>query len=311
MKRLLLLLIGGVAAGAVLLARRVAIREDLDWADASKPGRVADIDGYGVHYVEQGAGPAIVLIHGFGGHTYHFRKIMPLLAHRHRVVALDLKGYGYSARDAGAGLSFTDQAVMVRGLMRHLGIDRAVIAGHSMGGAVARRFAATYPEATGALVLIASVTGEEHMPRRMPAAPLFKRMVPIGAGLVAGRILKASYYDPSVLTPEARAEYLRPIRIKGSMDGLLRSMSDRAKDHPIDDARITMPVLLLYGADDRVVPLSAAQRIRERLPHARLVVVQRAGHLLYDERPGECAGFIEEFLATSTSVSGATFAAPA
>jgi pimeloyl-ACP methyl ester carboxylesterase len=311
MKRLLVLLIGGLAAGAVLLARRVAIGEDLDWTDVPRPGRVVDIDGYGVHYVEQGAGPAIVLIHGFGGHTCHFRKIMPLLARGHRVVALDLKGYGYSQRDARAGLSFTDQSLMVRKLMRHLGIDRAVIVGHSMGGAVARRFAAAYPEATEALVLVASVTGEEHMHRRMPPAPLVKWLMPVGAGLVAGRILKASYYDPSVLTPEAREEYLRPIRLKGSLDGLLQSVRDGAGDLPIDDARIAMPVLLLYGADDRVVPLSAAQRIRECLPHARLAIVERAGHLLYDERPDECARFIEDFLATSTSDSGATFATPA
>jgi 2-hydroxymuconate-semialdehyde hydrolase len=311
MKKLLLLIVGGLAAGAVLLARKVAIREDLEWADVPKPGRVVDIDGYGVHYVEQGAGPAIVLIHGFGGHTYHFRNIMPLLARDHRVGALDLKGYGYSQRDAHAGLSFTDQVVMVRKLMQRLGIDRAVIVGHSMGGAVARRFAATYPEATEALVLMASVTGEEHLPRRMPAAPLIKPLVPLGAGLMAGRILKASYYDPSCVTPEVREEFLRPARLRGSMDGIFQSMRDRASDAPVDDARITMPVLLLYGAHDGVVPLSAAQRIRERLPHARLVVVERASHQLYDERPEECARIVEEFLREAKSAAGAPSATPA
>ena len=87
-------IVGLTLAGLAL--RRSGLREDLEWAEVSKPGKVIEIDGYGVHYVEAGEGPAIVLVHGFGGNTYNFRDQIPVLARSHRVVAVDLKGFGYS-----------------------------------------------------------------------------------------------------------------------------------------------------------------------------------------------------------------------
>ena len=90
---------------------------------------------------------------------------------------------------------------------------------------------------------------------------------------------------------------MRPVHLKGSMDGLMAMMSDAAdRDGPIDRSPITMPVLLLYGADDKIVPLSAARRLQEVIPHARLHVVDRAGHLLLEERPDECVRAIRGFL---------------
>lgn len=291
----------GLAAigGAAILLRRVRLREDLEWHDVVKPGSVATIDGYPVHYVDQGAGPAILLIHGFGGQTFSFRKIIPALTADHRVIAVDLKGYGYSARDATQDLSHTAQVRMLDALLQRLGIDRTVVVGHSMGGAVAMRFATTHPEKTAALVLLASASGEERHGRRMPPLPpaLLRPLLPYLAGIAATRLLEASFYDHANLTDEVREEYLRPAHIKGSMDGLLKMMRDAANDAPFDHARITMPVLLLNGAHDRVVPLSTAIAVRERIPHARLVVIERAAHLPMEDQPDETVRAIRDFLA--------------
>jgi pimeloyl-ACP methyl ester carboxylesterase len=306
MKWRALLVGGGVAAGIVVLGRKLALKEDLEWELVEKPGQVIDIDGYRVHYVEQGSGPAMVLVHGFGGSTYQYRKLMPLLARDHRVVAVDLKGFGYSERDAAAGLSQSDQVAMLRALLPRLGITRAVFAGHSMGGGVVQRFAATYPEMVEALVLIASVTGEErHARRALGPALVLRPLLPLLAGLAASRLIKGSFYDQSQLTPEVREGYLRPARIKGSMDGLIAMMRDGARDEPVDAARITCPVLVLSAAHDTVVPLSSAQRIRERLPQARLVVIDRAAHVLIEEQPEACAGAIRDFLAETAGAAGA------
>ncbi|HEY8172598.1 MAG TPA: alpha/beta hydrolase [Dehalococcoidia bacterium] len=308
MNRRTILAIGsGIAAIFALRGRRrLRLNEDLEWASLDKPGKVIDIDGYGVHHVEQGTGPAIVLIHGFGGHTYHYRRMIPSLAREHRVIAVDLKGFGYSERDANAGLSHEDQVAMLKKLLRRLDVDRALFVGHSMGGAVVQRLAAHHPEMVDGLVLIASVSGgaeEARIRRRMklPPAPIARRIIPYFGKFAASRLLGASFYDSAYLSDDIRAEYLRPGRIKGSMDGLLAMMRDGAHDPDIDQSKITMPVLIVNGAQDRIVPLSMAQKIRKRIPQARLVVIEHAKHAVVDERAEECSRAILDFLRDSAS----------
>jgi len=294
-KRTLFVLGAAGVAGAIVL-RRAGLREDLDWDLVARPGSLIDIDGYRVHFVEQGTGPAMVLVHGFAGQTASYAQLMPLLAQDYRVIAVDLKGFGYSERDAAAGLSQSDQVAMLRALLGKLGVARATFVGHSMGGAVVQRLAATCPEMVQALVLIASVASDERFPHGPLAALILRPFLPVLANVVATRLLDGLFYDRSVLTQEMREEYVRPAHIKGSMAGLLAMMRDSRDDPPIDAAAITKPVLLLYAAHDRVVPLSVAQRVRERIPQARLVVIDRAAHMLLAERPRECADAILSFL---------------
>lgn len=299
MDKRLIVAAGVVAVAGGLAARRIALREDLDWDTVEKPGRIVDVDGYGVHVVEQGAGPAVVLVHGFGGHTFSYRHLLPLLARTHRVVAVDLKGYGYSQRDAATGLAESDQVAMLRGLLDALRIDRAVFVGHSMGGGIVQRFAAAYPDRVEALVLAASVVAGAREPLfRLPAA-LVRPLLPLLASIAADRLLALSFYDRANASEEVRAEYLRPARIRGSMDGLLSAMRDSRRGGPCDFEQVRMPVLILSGGQDRVVPLSAARHLRERLPHARLVVLDGAGHMLLEERPEDCFRAIEDFLRES------------
>ncbi|MEX0750458.1 MAG: alpha/beta hydrolase [Dehalococcoidia bacterium] len=297
-KRTTVFALAGIAAGAALL-RRGGLREDLEWQELEKPGHIIDIDGYGVHIVEQGVGRAIVFIHGFGGQTFQYRHQLPYFARNHRVIAVDLKGFGYSERDANAGLSHTDQVAMLHSLLERLGIDHAVIVGHSMGGAVAQRFAAGHPAMVDALVLVAAMPADRR-PRRAPL-PAFALLpvLPLLARVAASRLLKYGFHDAANLTQEVREEYLRPARIKGSMYGLTKMMQDARSDLAVDLSRVTMPILLLYGAHDPVAPLSMAQQIRARIPRARLTVIERAAHLLLEERPDECNRAIGHFLRES------------
>jgi pimeloyl-ACP methyl ester carboxylesterase len=310
MKKRTKLALGGAAAiGAVALLRRSGLHEDLEWSEIVKPGHVMDIDAYGVHYLDNGEGPALLLIHGFGGQTFQYRRQVPYFARTHRVIVPDLKGFGYSERDANAGLSHSDQVAMLRTLLDRLGITRVSIVGHSMGGAIAQRFAATYPEMVDALVLAASMPADGR-PRspRLPGV-LLRPVLPLVAGAAASRLLAAGFDDPSLLTDEVREEYVRPARIKGSMDGLMQMMCDVRSDQPVDLARITMPVLLLFGAHDPVAPLGMAKQIRQRIPQARLTVIERAAHLLLEEQPDACNRAMADFL--RETVPAASSAAPA
>ena len=299
--------VGAVTAGALVL-RRVGLREDLEWSEVPKPGQVIALDGYGVHYVDQGEGPAVVLIHGFGGSTYSYRHQIPAFSRDHRVIAVDLKGFGYSERRADAGLSATDQVRMLKRLLDRLGVAHAAFVGHSMGGAVVQRFAATYPEAVDALVLAGSVRPVARARLWLPA-PLVRPFAPAIATLTASRILKLSFHDRTKLDDAVRDAYLRPLRLRGSLDGLLAMMRDHRRDAPADLSKARMPVLLLWGSDDRLVPLHAAQEIRRDLPQARLVVIEGAGHMLFEERPDACNQAIEDFLRDALAAQPARDAA--
>jgi pimeloyl-ACP methyl ester carboxylesterase len=266
MRNWMLLGLGATAIGGVALGRRYALHEDLNWETVAKPGRIS------------------------------YRHMLPVLSRDHRAIAVDLKGYGYSERDADSALSQSDQVTMLAGLLDRLDVEDAVVVGHSMGGAVAQRFAATHPKRVHALVLAASAPVELRPPPMNIPDTVLRPVLPALAGFAARRIFSASFYDRAKATPDVLEEYIRPSRIRGSMDGLLRMTRDRANDAPVETSGIKQPVLLLFAADDRIVKLHRAREMRERLPQARLVVVDRAGHLLMEERPDECNAAVIGFL---------------
>jgi len=294
MRRIFFLFFALAGAVLALIARLIARRENVDWRDASPPGQIADIDGVGIHYIDQGHGPAVVLVHGFGGHTFSFRHAIPALASDHRVVAVDLMGFGYSERPANADYSLTAQATRVLRLMDALGIDSAVALGHSMGGEVVMRMAALAPKRVEKLILVASVSGDR-LPS-LPPTPLLKPFLPALGRLTGRLMLRRSVYDRTFITPEMREGYLAPMRIRGSRDGLYQMLRDGRKDKKIDFSRITQPVLLVWAAAEKVVPGFALARLQKRLPQAEVVVIESAGHLLLEEQPDACNAAIGNFL---------------
>jgi pimeloyl-ACP methyl ester carboxylesterase len=297
-------IIAVTAIGSALLAlsRLVRRREDIDWRDAEVPGRIATIDGVGIHYIERGNGPPIVLIHGFGGHTFSFRYLIPDLATDHRVVALDLKGFGYSERPPKSDYSLGEQARLVVGLMDALGIERAALIGHSMGGEVAMRVAVGWPERVERLVLAASISGERFP--SLPLLPIIKPFLRLFARLFGRRVYKRMFYDRQLATADVLDAYRAPSRIRGSSDISYAVMRDVRRDKTVDFKRIKQAVLILWASHDRIVPRWVLGRLRRRLPEAEVVKVVRAGHLLLEERPDECSASIRRFL-PSTAGGGA------
>ena len=150
----------GLGLGAYAAYAQYAIRkfEYLDPLEADAPGSFLDIDGTAIHYVEAGKGDVGVLIHGWNGSTCSFRYTIPELAQDYHVIALDLKGYGYSARPKDGDYSLTAQSEIVARFMDRLAVKDSVVIGHSMGGAVATRLALRYPEWVKKLVLVDSVS---------------------------------------------------------------------------------------------------------------------------------------------------------
>src|SRR3990172_11255761 len=232
--------LAGYAAYAWYAQRRF---EDLEPETAGAPGTFVDVDGVRVHYVEAGRGEPVVLVHGWNGSTFSFRHTIPELARTHRVVALDLLGFGYSERPPRGDYSVTAQVRLVAGLMDRLGIPRAAVVGHSMGGGIAMHLALSHPERVSRLVLVDSVSVRESR-RALRAGRVLRHFLFLLAPLMqhSARMRDAAFrsivHDPAFLTADVVEGYVRPLRMKGHLRGLTQQLRDRGKEEQIDPAAI-------------------------------------------------------------------------
>ena len=301
-KRAATLALLGAAVGGLWAYSRREIRryESLDLSEVEKPGRIVSIDGVAVHYLEAGEGPALVLIHGLGASTFTFQRILPELARRFRVVALDLKGFGFSDRPDG-DYTLTAQADLVRQLMDRLGIEKASVLGHSMGGAVAMRLALAYPERVERLILASSASDLE-LGRRIWGAALLGRLLPLVAPFTLHNrrfrelSLKTGFYDTDHCTEQIIEGYMMPGRVRGYLRALGNTMAHWRRDPPLRPADITHRTLVLWGEADRWLPPSRGERLHRLISGSRLEVIRGGGHLFLQEQTDSSLRFIEDFL---------------
>ena len=295
--------IGGAAIVGLSAYARHSVRrfEDLEPESAGAPGTFIDVEGVRVHYVEAGRGEPVVLIHGLNASTFSFRYMIPDLAQHFRVVALDLKGFGYSERPAEGDFSLTAQAKLVEQTMARLGIERAAVIGHSMGGAVAMHLATLFPERVDKLVLVNSATDRE-LRRGLRLAPLIRPLLPAIAFLTFHRRgfrrfeLQSGIHDPSYLTPEILDEYIRWSRMKGHLRGLGSFLVDRRSDGPLRPEAISAPTLVLWGEHDRWLPPESGEELARLIPNAQLDLVPSSGHMPMEEQPDYSARALIAFL---------------
>ena len=307
------LAITGYAAYAQYAIRRF---EHLDPMNAGAPGSYLDIDGTAIHYVEAGRGEDVVLIHGWNGSTFSFRYTIPELAQRYRVIAIDLMGYGYSARMRDADYSLTAQSDIVARAMDRLGVANAVVIGHSMGGAVATRLALRYPEWVGKLVLVDSVNVTE-MRRATRFGKLLRVVMPLAAPLLLHpyrsrrRVFLTAVHDPAHLTPETEQGYFRPMHMKGHLHSMGRQLTSRHHDELLSPRDISQPTLILWGEHDSWLRPEFGERLNAEIPDSRLTLVPSAGHLPLEEQPDFCNREIMRFLQGDEAPDGAALAAEA
>jgi len=301
---------GAALSGAAVQARRrIAAVATLTPEAAAPDGHFVTVGGFRLHYVEAGPkdAPVLVLLHGFGSNTITWRATMDALAGEYRLIALDLLGFGYSARSTARVHTLRRRAAQVVGLLDHLGIARATLVGNSLGGAVALQCAWDHPDRVERLVLVDAVAGYDG--RGGTPSPLLGellRRTPLGTILLANTFyddarfakgLRAVYHDPSRLQAETLAGYLAPYRVRGSAASLLAiTATPPASDLPHAIAAIQTPTLIVWGRHDRLVPPRYAELLARDLPHNRLVWLEDCGHVPQEECPAEFVIHLRAFL---------------
>ena len=272
-------------------------------AAAGLEAHFTSVDGHRLRYVRAGRGSAVVLIHGLGASLYTWKDVIPGLASDHDVIALDLPGFGLSDRPAGLALEDLPSAVL--GLMDRLQLRRASLVGNSMGGSTAVLVAAGSPDRVSGLVLV-DAAGFDLAPSdrphlvRLALSPLGQAasLLP-GKRLLVELALRQVFHDPALVSDERVAEYLDAVRQSGSFAALASlGASLGGREAIVRDARprVTAPTLVVWGRDDRWIPLEHAGRFARAIAGARSAVIEDSGHVPQEERPRELLRLLREFL---------------
>ncbi len=258
------------------------------------------VDGTRIRYIEVGAGPAVVLIHGFAASMYGWRHtIGPLAAAGYRVVAFDDRGFGFSDKP-DTGYTNADYVRLVVGLLDSLHIPDAVLVGHSMGGEIAAEVTLAHPERVRALAML-DAAGLEVQRGFLLRAARWRMVGSIASGLrgrgVTARVLRSIYSDPTKVTERDVDQYYAPV----AEPDYGRALKGVLREYRFDALRgrlsaIQVPTLLLWGTDDRLIPPDVGRRMAAELPRAAFVLVPRAGHAAPEEQPDAVNRLLLTFL---------------
>jgi len=302
--------LGGLVIFTAVTARRVE--------RALPPrGQFIDVSGARIHYLDMGSGPPIVIIHGLGGQIGNFTyALLERLTDEFRVILMDRPGSGYSRRAPGATGRITEQAAIVAEFIRALGLQRPLLVGHSLGGAIALGVALDHPEVIKGLALIAPLT---HVPKNVPAP--FRALeiksnflrwlvawtVATPIGIRRGKAILDAIFSPD----SAPADF--PIRGGGILGLRPRSFYNTSSDMRAVNldlgkmvaryASLQVPVRILYGTSDQVLSHQVhgeAMKTKSSLVSVELVP---GGHMLPISAPDLTAKFIKHVARSESAVS--------
>ncbi len=281
---------------------------DVDWREHQRWVTVA---GRPVNTVELGSGPAIAFIHGLSGRWPNWLEQLAALSGRHRVIAMDLPGFGDSPMPSQP-ISMGLYAEILAGLLDELGAEHPALVGNSMGGLIASELAIARPELVERLVLVSSAgistQREPTAAMRFTALSGLDRALAAGAGFVAARSddiarrrrlrntgLSLVVRHPGRLGPAIASELIRGAGKPGLLGALESMLADDLRSRL---GQIACPTLVVWGERDRMLTVRDAEVFASLIPDARLVIFEDTGHMAMLERPAAFNALLEEFLAS-------------
>jgi pimeloyl-ACP methyl ester carboxylesterase len=272
--------------------------------------RSVEVHGKPMNFIEAGSGPVLLLIHGMAGTCANWESVIEPLAINHTVIAPDFPGHGASAPGAG-DYSLGSLASALRDLMLSLGHERATLVGHSLGGGVAMQFTYQFPEMVERLVLVSSGgLGPDVSPilraAALPGAELFisatagigsrvGSTIGRGLGLIGLRpnadVAEVTRGYATLTDPGRRKAFVATLRSVVGMEGQRVAALDKLY------LAETLPLLIVWGENDPIIPVDHARDAHAQLTSSRLEIFEDTGHIPQLERPGRFIAVLERFLA--------------
>ena len=258
-----------------------------------------EMDGHRIRYVDEGKGPVVLLIHGFGSNLGVWDHVRKRLKKEHRVIAIDLLGFGYSDRPK-ADYSHGAQARRVVAIMDRLGVKKAALVGHSWGAAVALELARAQPKRITRLALYNAWV----YANQQPTLFYWSRASGVGEALIwlfyseqAEKRLEQSFYNPERLSHQMVVETEAAMARDGAGAVALAVVrGQRFEESEKHYHEVKQPTLILWGRQDHIALLSVGVRLSNQLPKARLKVFEQCGHFTMLEAPNSTL-VLADFLA--------------
>ncbi len=271
--------------------------------------RFIEVNGVDVHYKVYGQGePTFILLHGFGASLFSWREVTAPLSQYGTVIAYDRPAFGLTERpltwEGENPYSQEAQVKLVIGLMDALGVERAILIGNSAGGTIAMLTALEYPGRVQSLILVDPAVyaggGAPAWIRPLLKTPQMRHLGPLIARQIQTRgpeLIELAWHDPSKITPDVMEGYQKPLRI-ADWDKALWELTLASRESGLAGrlGEFDLPILVITGDDDRIVPTEQSVRLAGELPNAQLVVIPQCGHLPHEERPDEFMQAVTEFL---------------
>lgn len=305
-------LVAIVAAGAYFTLKRPDVPyETLAAQYENAASRYEDLPGgIRVHYRDEGQtnGPVLVLIHGFSASVHTWEPWVQRLGEEYRIISLDLPGHGLTRAPAGYQASIEAYRDVVHQFLEGRGISEFSLAGSSMGGNVAWEYALAYPEQVNALILVDAAGWEDTRAEAAEDPPVFRLLRnpvlgPLMRDLDSTQLtrggLEAAFVNTALVDDAMVTRYVQLSRAPGHRDILLQmTLGFRGRHYATAErlAALHMPVLIMTGDTDRLVPPAHAEQFHAAIPGSQLIVFQSTGHVPQEERPEESATAASEFL---------------
>jgi pimeloyl-ACP methyl ester carboxylesterase len=304
--RAFMLLLGAVlliAIGAgVAMYRRDVPLEELTARYGAAPSQFMELEGMRVHYRVEGSGPPLLLVHGTSSSLHTWDEWTRRLSDHRRVVRFDLPGFGLTGPAPDRDYRVERYVRVAAAVLDQLDIQRADVAGNSLGGRVAASFALEYPHRVRKLILV-DPAGLSGVPPptifRLAQNPVFNRLLlHLTPRFLIRRNLEEVYGDPSRVTDEV-VDRIHAMALRA---GNRQALVDRLTGPPdpvLDDrlGELDLPVLIQWGALDTWIPPSNAKRFESGIAGSRLIMYQGAGHVPMEEIPEQTARDADAFLA--------------
>lgn len=273
----------------------------MNWRAYQARQRVAEVGDRFISYVEGGAGEPLILLHGIPTWGYLWYPLLPSLTRSHRVLIPDLAGYGYSDKRDRFDRSIARQAELIDGWMERIGVEGATLVGHDVGGGVALRLAAFFPRRVARLCLMNSVCYDSwpiEAVLQFGHPDTRRRVSAWTATLLLKQVLKMGF--ASSPSDDLLDGLLAPYATETGKLSLIRNAVALNTNQTMEIIpllqRIAAPTLILWGEEDRFLPVDYGERLAWDIPGARLIRIRQARHFAMIDRLEEVERHLVSFL---------------
>ena len=276
-------------------------QSELEAAYASANDKFVHVDGVNFRVRIQGSEDAqtIVLIHGYTSSLETWDAAAAELSEKYNVIRYDLSGHGLTGPDQKKRYTAGERAHLLSGLLQELNVSQPIIVGNSLGGMVAWKYAARYPDDLKKLILISPsafpFAGLTETPQ--PIAPAMEAYLRFGQAEDVNSVYSLQFFDKSKVSTDRIEQYHKLMRRDGNAQAFVEHMEAFALPDPREELeKIQAQTLVLWGREDRLISVDQAEQIAKHIPNSQVQLLDSLGHIPQEEAPRKIIAAMMKFL---------------